>query len=103
MHKENTYINRYLESYDEKKIRGAETSPLQRIIEKGTKNLRAFDESDLAESIVYMMQHYSRNMEFLMKIFEIILVCGLYRPLAYKFVNFGILKDIVNYLMFQII
>lgn len=83
------------ESYEEKKIQGAESSPIQRLIEKGTKNLRAFDESELAENIVYMMQHYSKNIEFLVKIFEIILICGLYKPLAYKFVNFGILKDIV--------
>jgi len=84
------------ESFEEKKIQGSESSPLQRLIEKGTKNLRAFDESDLSENIVYMMQHYSKNMVFLLKIFEIILTCGLYKNLAYKFVNFGILKDIIN-------
>ena len=85
-----------LESFEEKKIQGSESSPLQRLIEKGTKNLRAFDESDLSENIVYMMQHYSKNMVFLVKIFEIILTCGLYKNLAEKFVNFGILKDIVR-------
>lgn len=36
----------------------------------------------------------------LIKIFEIISICGLYRPLTNKFVNFGILKDIIN-IIFQ--
>lgn len=93
----NTYPHTFRsESFEEKKIQGAESSPIQRLIEKGTKNLRAFNESDLSENIVYMMQHYNKNFDFLIKIFEIILICGMYRPLAYKFVNFGILKDIVS-------
>jgi len=84
------------ESYEEKKIQGAESNPIQRLIEKGSKNLRAFDESELVEQIVYLMQYYSKNMVFLVKIFEIILVCGMYRNLAQKFVNYGILKDMVS-------
>jgi len=84
------------ESYEEKKIQGAESNPIQRLIEKGTKNLKAFDESEIVEQIVYMMQYYSKNMVFLVKIFEIILVCGMYRNLAQKFVNYGILKDMIN-------
>jgi hypothetical protein len=88
-------IRMQAESFEEKKVQGA-ISPMQRLIEKGTKNLRAFDQADLAENIVYLMQYYGKNMEGLMKIFEIISVCGLYRPLANKLVNFGILKDVVS-------
>jgi hypothetical protein len=76
-------------------VQGA-ISPIQRLIEKGTKNLRAFDQADLAENIVYLIQFYDKNMDVLIKIFEIISVCGLYRSLANKLVNFGILKDVVR-------
>ena len=73
-----------------------ESSPMQRLIEKGTKNLRAFDQSELSEDIVYLMQYYSKDIDSLIPIFEVICHCVLYKPLAQKFVNFGSLKDIVR-------
>jgi hypothetical protein len=57
--------------------------------------LRAFDQADIAEHIIYLIQHYNKNLEALIKIFEIISVAGIYRALAQKLVNFGILKDVV--------
>ena len=86
----------FSESYEEKKLLGTESSPMQRLIEKGTKNLRAFDQSELAEDIVYLMQYYSKDIEMLIPIFEVICDCVLYKTLAQKFVNFGFLKDIVR-------
>ena len=85
----------FAESYEEKKIQGIESSPMLRLMQKGTKNLRAFDQADLAENIVYLMQSYTDHPD-LPHILEVICVCGLYRNLAEKFVNFGILKDIVS-------
>ena len=75
-------------------MQGVESSPMLRLIQNGTKNLRAFDQADLAENIVYLMQSYTQHQD-LSHILEVICVCGIYSKLAQKFVNFGILKDIV--------
>lgn len=46
------------------------------------------------------MQHYSKNYEYLLPLLELISSCILYRDLASKFSNFGILKDII-YVIFE--
>lgn len=46
------------------------------------------------------MQHYSKQYEYLLPLLELISSCILYRDLAAKFSNFGILKDIV-YVIFE--
>lgn len=69
---------------------------MQRLLANGTKNLRALDKSELVEDIIFTMQFYSRNYEFLLPLLDLISTCVLYRSLAQKFSNFGILKDIVS-------
>jgi hypothetical protein len=83
------------ESFEEKKVQ-ASVSPIQRLIEKGTRNLRSFDQSELMPEIIILINKYQDNPEILVKIAEIVSVCALYRPLAQKVVDLGILKDIIN-------
>lgn len=77
-----------------------EASPLQRLLIYGTKNLRALDKSDLVEDIIFTMQYFSKNYEFLLPLLDLISTCVLYKSLAQKFSNFGILKDIVSFKLF---
>ena len=74
-----------------------EASPIQRLLLNGTKNLRAVDKSDLIEDIIFTMQFFSKNYDFLLPLLDLISNCVRYRSLAQKFSNFGILKDIVYY------
>ncbi len=46
------------------------------------------------------MQHYSKNYEYLLPILDLVSNCILYKGLAEKYSNFGILKDIV-YVIFD--
>lgn len=62
--------------------------------------MRAIDKSDLVEDIIFTMQNYQKNYEFLLPILELISSCILFRNLAQKFSNFGILKDII-YVIFE--
>jgi hypothetical protein len=73
-----------------------EASPMQRLLMNGTKNLRAIDKSDLVEDIIFTMQFYAKNYEFLLPLLDMISNCVLYKNLAQKYSNFGILKDIVS-------
>ncbi len=73
-----------------------EASPMERLLLYGTKNLKALDKSDLVEDIIFTMQYYSKNYEFLLPLLDVISNCVLYKNLAQKFSNFGILKDIVK-------
>ena len=82
---------------DTQKSQMFEASPLQRLLLSGTKNLRSLDKSDLVEDIIFTMQYYSKNYEFLLPLLDLISTCVLYKSLAQKFSNFGILKDIVNF------
>ena len=77
-----------------------EASPMERLLMYGTKNLKALDKSELVEDIIFTMQYYSKNYEFLLPLLDVISSCVLYKNLAQKFSNFGILKDIVNDLYF---
>lgn len=71
-------------------------SPMQRLLMNGTKNLRAIDKSELVEDIIFTMQFYSKNNEILLPLLDMISNCVLFKGLAQKFCNFGILKDIVK-------
>ena len=81
---------------DTQKSQMFEASPLQRLLVSGTKNLRSLDKSDLVEDIIFTMQYYSKNYDFLLPLLDLISTCVLYKSLAQKFSNFGILKDIVR-------
>jgi len=81
---------------DKQKSQMFEASPLQRLLINGTKNLRSLDKSDLVEDIIFTMQYYSKNYEFLLPLLDLISTCVLYKSLSQKFSNFGILKDIVK-------
>ena len=54
----------------------------------------------MIEDIIFTMQHYSKNYEYLVPILDLISNCIMYRELAQKFSNFGILKDII-YVIFD--
>ena len=54
---------------DSEKKQLFEDSPLQRLLKNGTKNLKALNESDIVEDIIFTMQHYLKNYDFF--IFEI--------------------------------
>ncbi|CAD8169691.1 unnamed protein product [Paramecium pentaurelia] len=86
-------------SFEQQK-KQTELSPLQHLLKNGTRNLRALNQSNLIENIIFTMQHYSKQYEYLLPLLELISSCILYRDLAAKFSNFGILKDIV-YVIFE--
>lgn len=73
---------------------------MQQVLQKGTKNLRAINSSDIIEEIIFTMQNYQKNYEYLLPLLDLISNCILYRDLAQKFSNFGILKDII-YVIFD--
>lgn len=81
-------------------MNGYEQSPKQELLTKGTKNLRAIHSSDLVEDIIFTMQLYAKHYEFLLPLLDLISNCILYKDLAQKFSNFGILKDII-YVVFD--
>ena len=80
---------------DSEKKQLFEDSPLQRLLKNGSKNLKALNDSDLVEDIIFTMQNYSKNYDFLLPLLDLISNCVLYRELAKKFSNFDLLKDIV--------
>ncbi len=63
---------------DTQKSQMFEASPLQRLLLSGTKNLRSLDKSDLVEDIIFTMQYYSKNYEFLLPLLDLISTCVLY-------------------------
>lgn len=58
------------------------------------------EKSDLIEDLIFTMQYYSKNNEILLPLLDLISNCVLYKGLAARFSNFGILKDIVDFLFF---
>ncbi|KRX04785.1 Armadillo-type fold [Pseudocohnilembus persalinus] len=87
-------------NFENKKMQGYEKSPLTQLMNDGTKNLRALLESELVEDIIFTMQYYQKNYEYLLPLLDLISSCILFRDLAQKFSNFGILKDII-YVIFD--
>ncbi len=77
-----------------------EASPMQRLQNNGTKNLRAMDKCELIEDIIYTMQYYSKKYEFLLPLLEMISNSVVYKSLCQKYTNYGILKDII-YVIFD--
>jgi hypothetical protein len=63
-------------------MQGFEISPMQKLLTKGTKNLRAINSSDIIEDIIFTMQHYSKDYDFLLPMLDLISNCILYKELA---------------------
>jgi len=57
------------------------------------------EKSDLIEDLIFTMQYYSKNNEILLPLLDLISNCVLYKGLAARFSNFGILKDIVFFII----
>ena len=84
------------QSLHEKKIAGGVESPLQRLYAKGNRNLINIHKSEIPETLVNVLAANSSNSEYLVFIVEAISDCSLYRPIAHKFANMGVLKDLVT-------
>lgn len=81
-------------------MQGYEPSPLAKLLNEGSKNLLAINRSEMIEEIIFTMQYYQANYEYLLPILDLISNCIMFRELAQKFCNFGILKDII-YVIFD--
>jgi len=69
-------------------------------MQKGTMNLGALNDSLVIEDIISTLQCYQKNYDYLLPILDVISSCVLFRGLAEKFSNFGLLKDIA-YIIFD--
>ncbi|EAR84467.2 hypothetical protein TTHERM_00691650 (macronuclear) [Tetrahymena thermophila SB210] len=87
-------------NFEKAKMQGYEPSPLQKLLNEGSKNLRAINKSDVIEDIIFTMQYYQKNYEYLLPLLDLISNCIMFKDLAQKFCNFGILKDII-YVIFD--
>jgi len=63
-------------------MQGYEPSPLAKLMNEGSKNLRAINDSEMIEDIIFTMQYYQKNYEYLLPILDLISNCIMFRELA---------------------
>lgn len=79
-------------------IYGNKMSPLTMLYMNGNRNLKGILESDVPEALVDVLAANDRSSDYMVYIVEAISNCSLYRPIAYKFANMGVIKDLVQIL-----
>lgn len=78
----NEWLHTHTENFEKAKMQGYEASPLQKLLNEGSKNLRAINKSELIEEIIFTMQHYQKNYEYLLPILDLISNCIMFKDLA---------------------
>jgi hypothetical protein len=64
----------------------------------GNRNLRGLLESEVPEALVEVLAANDRFSDYMVYIVEAISNCSLFRPIAQKFANMGVVKDLVQIL-----
>jgi hypothetical protein len=101
------FINRYAyeniadilkaeESFENKKNQGYEISPLQKLIESGTKNLEAISQSNLIDTLLELIGRYQTSPEYLYPLIETFSYMIMYRKLAQHLCAKQILRLIID-------
>ena len=80
---------------EDKLIYGYESSPVLRLHEQGNRNLRAVAKSDVPNALISFLAAKENSQEALIAAIEAVGHCALYRPVAVKFSQLGLLKDLV--------
>jgi hypothetical protein len=62
----------------------------------GNRNLKGIENSEIPETLVNVLAANGRGQEYLLYLIEAISNSSLYRPIAQKFANMGVLKDLVQ-------
>lgn len=79
-----------------KKLYGINFSLLNTLQCEGTRNLRLISNSNVLDSLVYIITNRLYEDEFMIIVINTILNCALYKVNAEKLANLGILKDLVQ-------
>ncbi len=77
---------------------GQKLSPLALLYMNGNRNLKGLLESDVPETLVDVLAANDRSSDYMVYVVEAISNCSLYRPIAHKFANMGVVKDLVQIL-----
>jgi len=84
------------ESFENKKNQGFEISPLQRLIEGGTKSLEAVSQSTLVDALLSLVLRYQTNPEYLYPLIETFSYMVMYKKLAQHLCAKQILRLVVD-------
>jgi len=75
---------------------GATSSPMKRLYEKGTRNLIAISNSDVADTLVSLIASGSCSNDLRVSMTEAIGSTALYVKVAERYAYMGVLKDLVR-------
>ena len=82
----------------EAQMYGNKLSPLTLLYMNGNRNLKGLLASDVPEILVDVLASNDRSSDYMVYIVEAISNCSLFRPIAQKFANMGVVKDLVQIL-----
>ena len=82
----------------EMQMYGNKLSPLMLLYLNGNRNLKGLLDSDVPETLVDVLAANDRFSDYMLYVVEAISNCSLYRPIAHKFANMGVVKDLVQIL-----
>ena len=82
----------------EAQMYGNKLSPLMMLYLNGNRNLKGILNSEIPETLVDVLAANDRTNEYVIDIVEAISNCSLYRPIAQKFANMGVVKDLMQIL-----
>eukprot|EP00826_Nyctotherus_ovalis_P063893 TRINITY_DN9369_c0_g1_i11.p1 TRINITY_DN9369_c0_g1~~TRINITY_DN9369_c0_g1_i11.p1 ORF type:complete len:608 (+),score=219.86 TRINITY_DN9369_c0_g1_i11:633-2456(+) len=77
---------------------GNKLSPLMLLYLNGNRNLKGLLNSEVPETLVDVLAANDRASEYVLNIVEAISNCSLYKPIAQKFANMGVVKDLMQIL-----
>lgn len=72
-------------SLEDKMMYGSETSPMQRLYQKGNRNLRGLAQSEIPETLVNVLASNQKSKDTIVAVIEAISNASLYLPNAEKF------------------
>jgi hypothetical protein len=82
----------------EAQMYGNKLSPLMLLYLNGNRNLKGILNSEVPEMLVDVLAANDRTSDYVIDIVEAISNCSLYRPIAQKFANMGVVKDLMQIL-----